>query len=191
MRMPMLVWTCCERPSTRRPALTSTCCGDAAWTTRARISACTSVLQKKTGRGNYPRPVCSTVGAQHAAPLHQSASLARRERLAVGVQETDLAVVQLSDPGLDLGPIAHDHPYQVIGTDRFLGRARRVGNRQPPHALRIRLVVVIVQAERHELLERALHSFHRFPVAGQRERQVRLRLCELVGSDRSRSSYPP
>src|SRR5712692_5854987 len=115
------------------------------------------------------------------------------QRLSIRVQESKLAEIQLTNPSLDLRSIAYDHPHQVIGTDRFLRRAGGVRNRQGADALRVGLEVVIVQPECHELLERALHRGHRFPIAGQRQRQIRLRFCQLVsghglGPENARSS---
>ena len=43
--------------------------------------------------------------------------LGRRHRVAVGVDEMDLAEVELAQRGLDLGAVAHDHPDQLVGLD--------------------------------------------------------------------------
>ena len=50
---------------------------------------------------------------------------------------------------------------------------------------------MIVQAVRHQLLERPLHGIHRLPVAGQREREIRLRLGQLVRLDRFGAQNAP
>src|SRR5437868_4361097 len=183
IRMPTLVCTCDVRPSINRPALTRTVCGGvwapsaAAQSARAMgASERTKISGKKTGRENLLPSRLSDY-----LPL-----VSRRERLPIRIQEPDLAKIQLPNSRFDLGAIAHDDPHQVIRSNRFLRRSRRVGNRQGADALCIGVEVAVVQPVRHHLLERPLHRTHRLPIAGQREREIRLGLAQLVLGHRLR-----
>src|SRR5437868_13371019 len=142
IRMPTLVCTCDVRPSINRPALTRTVCGGvwapsaAAHSARARgESERTKISGKKTGRENLlPSRLSDYLP-----------SVSRRERLPIGIQEPDLAQIQLPNSRFDLGAITHDDPHQVIGPNRLLRRGRGVGNRQCANALRVGVDVAVVQ----------------------------------------------
>src|SRR4051812_32445359 len=107
IRMPTFVCACCDRPSTSRAALITTCCGVGvgvgACATRAhktaRVNGATESPKGKRDGRSYSRPVWPTTGM-----------FPRGERLAVRVEEANLAEVQIPNPRLDLRAIAHHDP---------------------------------------------------------------------------------
>src|SRR5262249_10953918 len=136
IRMPTLAWTCCERPSTRRPALMSTCGG--AWAS--------------SGPAAHART--ANESARTKSPKESGVRLPGRQRFTVRVEESDLSKIQLPNPRLDLGPVAHHHPHEVIGPDRLLRRAACIRNRQRPDPLGIGVEVPVLETVRDDLLER-------------------------------------
>ena len=91
--------------------------------------------------------------------------------------------LSVTDALLDLRAVADDHPHQVVGTDDRHRRRVRGVQRQAAHASRVRVPVVGLEVVLHVLHERVADLVGRLPPPGQRLRQERLGVRQLIGGE--------
>src|SRR5512140_1665131 len=78
-------------------------------------------------------------------------SMHGNDRLAVGIDVMDLAVVQRLNPLFDLAPVADHHPDHAIGMQHFLRHRGHVAGGERADLLRVGVVEILRQAELDDL----------------------------------------
>src|SRR5208337_4638292 len=121
------------------------------------------------------------------APLREMLLLAcpaASNRISIGINEPDLAQIQLTDAGFDFGTVADHHPDEIVRMDHLLGGSIQIACLQRADLARHGVVIVVRPAELHQVGDGGSDGVQCLARPWQRESLIRLDPRQLLSRRR-------